>query len=130
VRRAAAGIVFLLAAPALAHWVAPESIVAGAVAESTRAAWGVEHAYRDEKAPRLLVIRVGPRWYERSPADRRTQATAWADLWRQNVPQGVVAILDAATAKPAVQFGQRGEIVGLLEKKSPAEEPPAARPGK
>ena len=142
-RRAAAGLLVLLAGPALAHWVAPESIIAGATDESTRSAWGVESAYRDEKAPRLLVIRVGPRWYERSPADRRTQAAGWADLWRQNVPQGIVAILDADTSKPAVHFGSRGEVAGLLEKKSPAEEggradpprasstaQPAARPGR
>jgi hypothetical protein len=140
--RAAAGLL-LLAGPALAHWVSPESIIAGATDESTRGAWGVETAYRDGKAPRLLVIRVGPRWYERSPADRRTQAAGWADLWRKNVPQGIVAIVDADTAKPAVHFGPRGEVAGLLERKSPAEEggradqphasstaQPAARPGR
>ena len=112
-RRAAAGLLLLLAAPALAHWVAPESIVAGATAEQTRTAWGVEGAYRDEKAPRLLVIRVGPRWYERSAADRRAQAQAWHELWRKNVPQGIVAILDATTNAPAVKFGRGGEVLGV-----------------
>ena len=139
---AAAGFLLLLAAPILAHWVAPESIVAGANDQSTRSAWGVESAYRDEKAPRLLVIRVGPRWYERSTADRRHQAAAWAELWRNNVPRGIVSILDARTEKPVVRFGPRGEVVALLAE-SPAEEgggrdlphssstaQPATRPGR
>jgi hypothetical protein len=82
-------------------------------AAETRASWGVEGAYRDAKAPRLLVIRVGAPWYERSAADRRTQAQTWQTLWRQNVPQGIVAILDAGTNAPAVQFGGDGEVTGL-----------------
>jgi hypothetical protein len=110
--RAAAGLL-LLAGPALAHWVSPESIVAGATDESTRSTWGVETAYRDGKAPRLLVIRVGPRWYDRSATDRRSQAAAWADLWRKNVEGGIVAIVDAKTEKPVVQFGRSGEVVGV-----------------
>ena len=61
----------------------------------------------------MLVIRVGPRWYERNAADRRTQAAAWADLWRRNVEGGVVAIVDAKTEKPVVQFGRNGEVVGV-----------------
>lgn len=125
-----------------AHWVPPEAIVAGATAESTRAAWGVEDAYRDEKLPRLLVIRVGPRWYGRSTADRRKQAAGWAELWRNNVPRGIVSIIDARTEKPAVRFGPHGEVVALLAT-NPAEEggrqdrpstsstvQPAARPGR
>jgi len=119
--RAAAGLLVLLAGPARAHWVAPETIVAGATAESTRSAWGVESAYRDAKVPRLLVIRVGPRWYQRSAADRRTQAAGWAELWRQNVSRGIVSIVDARTEKPAVRFSPSGEVVGLLGE-SPAEE--------
>jgi hypothetical protein len=80
-----------------------------------RASWGVEGAYRDAKAPRLLVIRVAGRWYERSAADRRTQAQSWHDLWRNNVPQGIVAIIDATTHAPAVEFGG-GEVTGLVNK--------------
>jgi hypothetical protein len=59
------------------------------------------------------VIRVGPRWYARSEADRRTQAQGWHELWRKNVPQGIVAILDAGTNAPAVRFGRGGEVEGL-----------------
>jgi hypothetical protein len=65
--------------------------------------------------PRLFVIRVGSRWYARSAADRRTQAKAWQDLWRQNVPRGIVSILDAKTGAPAVRFGRGGDVVGLSE---------------
>jgi hypothetical protein len=101
--------------------VTPEQIVAGATAEQTRAAWGVEDAYRDDKVPRLLVIRVGERWYARSAPDRRTQAKAWQDLWRQNVAHGIVSILDAKTGAPAVRFDPKGDVVGLRAG-SPAEE--------
>ena len=94
--------------------MSPESIDAGATAEQTRSAWGVETAYRDEKAPRLLVIRVGPRWYARSVEDRRTQARAWQELWRKNVPRGIVSILDERTQTPVVQFGRGGEVVDLV----------------
>ena len=90
-------------------------------AEKTRAAFGVESAYRDEKAPRLLVIRVGARWYERSEADRRAQAESWHELWRKNVPQGIVSILDARTGAPAVRFDRNGQVAGVLAKR-PAEE--------
>ena len=90
-------------------------------AEKTRAAFGVESAYRDAKAPRLLVIRVGARWYERSEADRRAQAQSWHELWRKNVPQGIVSVLDAKTSAPAVRFDRSGQVAGLLAKR-PAEE--------
>ena len=79
----------------------------------TRASWGVEGAYRDAKAPRLLVIRVAGPWYARSAADRRTQAQSWHDLWRENVPQGIVAIVDATTNARAVDFGSGGEVRGV-----------------
>ena len=90
-------------------------------AEKTRAAFGVEGAYRDVKAPRLLVIRVGGRWYDRSEADRRAQAESWHELWRKNVPQGIVSILDAKTGAPAVRFDRNGQVAGVLAKR-PAEE--------
>ena len=89
-------------------------------AEKTRAAFGVESAYRDAKVPRLLVIRVGARWYERSEADRRAQAQSWHELWRKNVPQGIVSVLDAKTGAPAVRFDRNGQVAGLA--KRPAEE--------
>ena len=79
----------------------------------TRASWGVESAHRDAKAPRLLVIRVGGAWYARSAADRRTQAQSWHTLWRTNVPQGIVAILDATTNAPVVEFGGNGEVTAV-----------------
>jgi len=90
-------------------------------AEKTRATYGVEDAYRDARAPRLLVIRVGSRWYECSEADRRAQAQSWHQLWRKNVPEGIVSILDAKTNVPVVRFDRDGEVAGLLAKR-PAEE--------
>jgi hypothetical protein len=71
--------------------------------------------------PRLLVIRVGPRWYKRTVTDRRAQAQGWSELWRKNVPHGIVSILDAKTNAQAVRFDRGGEVAGILAK-SPAEE--------
>lgn len=110
VRRAAVGLLVLLAVPAAAHWVSPESIVAGVNADETRRRWGVETAERDAKTPRLLVIRVGPGWYARSVPDRTAQAAAWYDFWHHNVPRGIVSILDAKSETPVVQFGRGGSV--------------------
>ena len=115
----AAGLLALLAAAAAAHQVAPEAIVAGVVDPRVRDAWGVDSAYRDEKAPRLLVIRVGPHWYDRTPAARQKQAAAWHDLWSQNVRQGILAVVDATTGTPVVHFGRGGKVTGVTNRPAP-----------
>lgn len=111
-RGTALGLVLVLAHGGAAHWVAPETIVAALNAEQARAKTGVVRAERDEKAPRLLVIRVGEGWYARPVAARKVDAAAWSEHWRANVPQGIVAVLDARTSTPVVQF-RRGEVVQI-----------------
>jgi hypothetical protein len=116
--RRTAGVLALvagLAAPAAGHWVTPEAIVAGLNAEATRTRWGIERATRDPKAPRLLVIRVGARWYALPAAERRPEALAWRERWRHNVPQGVVSVLDAATDAPVVRYEPGGKGAELME---------------
>jgi hypothetical protein len=106
----------LAAAPILAHRVPPEAIVSELNASRSRADWGVERAERDPKAPRLLVIRVGERWYTRTAAARRARAAAWHDAWRHAVPQGVVSILDARSDTPVVHFGRGGVVSSVHDR--------------
>jgi len=103
-----------LGGPAAAHWQSPEAILAQLDSEPARAL-GVERAARDEKTPRLLVIRVGDGWYAMSAAKRRTQAGAWLELWRHNVAQGIVAVLDARTDRPVVRFGPGGIVAEVAD---------------
>jgi hypothetical protein len=116
-RRTAAvlAVVAGLAAPAAGHWVTPEAIVAELNAEATRTRWGVEQATRDAKVPRLLIIRVGPRWYALPAAARRDQALEWRERWRHNVPQGVVSVLDAASDAPVVRYEPGGKAAVLTD---------------
>ena len=113
--RAAALLVVLLAASAGAHWPTADEIVA----EVARAP-GVVDARRDVEAPRLLVVRVGPEWTALPPARRLALAAEWRTHWRDAVPDGLVGVLDAATARPAVNYDGRGQ---------PRLAPPAPPPG-
>jgi hypothetical protein len=72
----------------------------GEVIAAAAGATGVERAERDQRNPRLLLVRVGPAWFGQ-PAGARAAAVAdWHADWRHAVPQGVVAVLDARTDRP------------------------------
>jgi hypothetical protein len=72
--------------------VTPEEVVAGWAPETAPAsACGVA---RDARLPRLLVVRVGPRWDELDDALRGETAEAWRELWRHAVPDGILAVTD------------------------------------
>lgn len=117
-RAGASGVLLVaLAGVGAAHWVAPETIVAGLNGDTAKAG-GVVRAERDLKEPRLLVIRVGPAWYARPAAARRAQASAWFEHWRANVPQGIVAVLDARTDTPVVHF-RRGAVAQVTDAPPP-----------
>jgi hypothetical protein len=109
----AAGFVLLAAGTASAHWEDPDAIVADLNGPATRSATGVERVERDAQTPRLLIVRVGERWFALPEAVRIEQAGAWLGRWRHSVQQGIVAVLDATTDQPVVHFGPGGEI-GLL----------------
>jgi hypothetical protein len=94
---------------AAGHWTPPDTIIGELNGDAGRAA-GVERAERDAKVARLLVIRVGPEWYARTAAARKAQAADWLGRWRASVEQGIVAVLDARTARPVVEFGPRGTV--------------------
>jgi hypothetical protein len=110
---AAVALGLLVTASAAAHWEEPEAIVAELDGSPAVRAFGVVGARRDERAPRLLVIRVAGRWYERPPGARRRKVEEWLDRWRHSVPQGLIAILDAGTGAPVVRFGAGGVVAGL-----------------
>jgi hypothetical protein len=104
VRRAAAIVILLAAAVAGAHWPTADEIVA-----EVRAAPGVVEAARDAKVPRLLLVHVGPAWYALTAERRLTLADDWRTHWRQAVPDGLVGVIDAVTARPAVNYDGRGQ---------------------
>lgn len=93
---------------ASAHTVTPDEIVAQLRAPVVREAYDVVDASRLEHLPRLLLVRVGPRWRE-VPADRRRAvAEQWARAWEHAVPQGIVSIVDASSGDAVVNFDALG----------------------
>jgi hypothetical protein len=93
--------------PARAHSVTPEEVVAELAAPGARTSLDVLSAATDARLPRLLVVRVGPRWRALDPALRRETAEAWRELWRRAVANGVLAITDAA-GRSVVSFDAAG----------------------
>ena len=107
------------AGSARAHWEDPAAIVADLNAPAARAATGVESATRDPAAPRLLVIRVGERWYQISVAIRVALVRDWFERWRRNVNQGIVSVIDARTEKPVARIAREGSIVEVTKTRPP-----------
>jgi hypothetical protein len=105
----------LAAAAARAHTLAPEELLAALTTPSGRVATGIERASRDHANPRLLLVRVGPRWFALSRETRAAAATDWYAAWRRAVPEGVVAVLDENTDRVVVRFGRGGTVVGLRD---------------
>lgn len=95
------------AAPAFAHFVSPDDVVAGLRDPATRRAFGVVDVTRDPRLPRLLVVKVGPEWEAVDPELRRQAAEAWQELWREASPSGVLAVVDAA-GRSRVAFDAQG----------------------
>jgi alkylhydroperoxidase family enzyme len=96
------------APPSAAHTLSPEAIVAEIGGEAARREAGVASAARDARLPRLLVVRVTPTWGALSAERRAALAAAWWTAWRHAVPQGIVAILDAADDRSLVSFAVDG----------------------
>ena len=114
--RRAAWLALLACAPAWAHTPAPEDVVATIAEPAARVAAGVERAERDMRNPRVLLVRVGSAWFAR-PRDARAAAAAeWRDAWRRAVPDGVVAVLDAATDRAVVRWGPGGAVADVRDR--------------
>ena len=71
-------------------------------------AFDVREVRRDPDLPRLLVIRVGPRWSEVPAGQRIEWAEEWHHLWRSTIANGILAVLDSATEDPLVNFDADG----------------------
>lgn len=91
-----------------AHAVSPDEIVARLSAPAAREAFGIEEVSRLAGLPRLLLVRVGPRWGELAAERRRAAAEDWARAWEHSVPQGIVSIVDATSGHAVVNFDGHG----------------------
>jgi len=112
-RLAAAGLAVLAVqagatGSAPAHWVRPEQVVALLRQPELGRCCGVVGVERSEALPRLLLVRVDPRFRGLSPARQIELAEEWWHLWRSASPSGVLAIVDAATDTSLVSFDPEG----------------------
>jgi hypothetical protein len=100
----------LLAFAALghAHAVSPDEIVARLSAPAAREAYGIEEVSRLAGLPRMLLVRVGPRWGTLPAERRRAAAEDWGRAWEHSVPQGIVSIVDATSGRAVVNFDGQG----------------------
>jgi len=105
----AAGVTFVVQVPgAGAHRLAAEEVLTELRAPAYRERFDVIRVDRLPGLERLLVVRVGSGWRRAAPAARREAAESWWVRWRHAVPQGIVAVLDAATDRSLVNFDAQG----------------------
>lgn len=116
-----------------AHWMRPDEIVAGLAADTQlRERFGVVAVHIEPQLPRLLVIKVDrTRWEAASPDTRTKLAEEWLETWRHNVPEGIVAVLDAATEQSVVNFDGFGHarLRAVVPALTPPPQPAKHAPG-
>lgn len=91
-----------------AHRVGPEQVIAWLADPVRREAFAIRDVRRDPALPRLLLVRVTARWHTVPAAERVEAAEHWRHLWRDGVAGGIVAVLDAESDAPVVNFDARG----------------------
>jgi hypothetical protein len=96
------------ATAAAAHRPAPDEVIAEIGGPAGRAV-GVVEVARDPRTPRLLIVRVDARWAGETTDRRRALAEDWLAHWQQAVPDGLVGVIDAARARPVVNYDARGQ---------------------
>jgi hypothetical protein len=89
-------LLFAVTAPAGAHRVDPEQVMASIRSAPEHSGLGVIDVHTHPGVPRLLVIEVDERWLGVDPERRRRAAEAWRGLWRESTPQGVLAVTDSS----------------------------------
>jgi len=118
-------------AAAHAHWMRPEEIVAGLASDAQlRERLGVVAVQIEPRLPRLLIIKVDRTRWEAAPAETRTKlAEEWLETWRHNVPEGIVAVLDATTEQSVVNFDGLGHARLRALAPTPSPQPARHAPG-
>ena len=72
-----------------------------------RVPFDITSVERPTELPRMLVVRVGKGWAQVDAVRRVETAEQWYMLWRDAVPNGILAIVDAAD-RPLVNFDPSG----------------------
>ena len=125
----AAALLVALAAttPAIAHWIKPEEIIAGLQNPLLENAVGIAEAHRDPNLPRLLIIAIhSQRWEQVPEADRIKMAADWYQTWRHNVPEGIVAVVDADTHNSLIHYDGYGNATIRYPRRKPTPAPTPA----
>ena len=109
-RLGAVALALALAGHAIAHAPTPASMLGVLNASEARTALGVERAERDRTNPRVLVVRVSPRWFDLEGADRLLQARCWRRPARDRARRVSSPGAGAGTGQAAVLYdaGWRG----------------------
>ncbi len=85
---------------------------------------GVVSVEQQAGLPRLLVIKVRrDRWGSVSPVQRQRLAEEWWENWRHNVPEGIVAVLDAKSEQSVVNFDGVGQARVIADPPLPPASP-------
>jgi len=108
---ALAAVLATAASAAHAHQMSPDDVIARLRTAAARAQYDVIAVERHAELPRLLLVRVGPRWRDVPAGRRREAAEDWRQGWRHSVPQGIVSIVDAADGHAVVNFDGRGNAL-------------------
>ena len=109
----ALAVLCLVATAVPAHWTSPEQIVAGMAQDAQlRDKVGVVTVYSDPRLPRLLVVKVRRAQWDTVSADNRIKlAEDWLAVWRHNVPEGIVAVLDVANDHTVINYDGAGHAM-------------------
>jgi hypothetical protein len=92
---------------ASAHHITPDQMIQSLINTGAKQKFDITAAERSTDLPRMLIIRVGPGWTGVYPTRRVLAAEEWYQMWRDAVPNGVLAIVNAAE-RPVVNFDPQG----------------------
>ena len=107
--KAAAGLLFFVAAAAVAHTISRAEVLAHLNSDDVRARERIQRAWSPSEKPTLLIVEVSKPWHEKSRDARRAAAQRWVDLWRHAVARGRVSVVDER-GQPMVRYTPSGAI--------------------
>ena len=80
--------------PSCSHRLTPEQVMARVRATDMSAHFYVAEVERSAALPRMLVVRVGPGWWDAEASLRTQVAEKWLHMWESAVTGGIVAVVD------------------------------------